>query len=166
MHRRFGELREAGTRGSAAGVENRRSHRYRDRTGEKFLPALAGESERGRGCDSGGQILPAAVPGGCLFPRCLADAALAGRGLFHIGTHGVQVVGSRDYRKQQNHCAAKSAEEHERARRVTFCWTIRTGRRRRPPPPQQVGGHQQRKPTEIKKKLHSKCPGLLPGTSY
>lgn len=104
-------------------MENRRSHRYGNRTSEKFLPALAGESERGRGCDNGGQILPAALLGRCLFPRSLADAALAGRALFHLGTHGVQVVGSRDYREKQNKCAAKSAEEHERARRRTFCWT-------------------------------------------
>ncbi len=59
-------------------MENRRSHRYGNRKGERFLPAFAGESERGRCCDNGGQILPAAVPGRCLFPRCLAGTALAG----------------------------------------------------------------------------------------
>jgi len=101
-------------------VENRRSHRYGNKTGEKFLPAIAGESERGRGCDNGRQILPAAA-GRCLFPRCLADAALAGRELFHLGAHGVHIVGSRDYREQQNQCAGKSAEEQERALRRTFC---------------------------------------------
>lgn len=36
---------------------------------------------------------------------------------FHLGPHGVQVVGSRDHGKQQHENAAESASEDERARR-------------------------------------------------
>jgi len=72
-------------------MENRRHHRQRKRTGEKFQPAYAGESDRGRGGDNGRQILAAALPG--RSHRGLADTALARRRFFHLGAHGVQVVG-------------------------------------------------------------------------
>ena len=75
--------------------------------------------------------------------------------LFHLGSHGVQVVGGRDYREQQNQCAAESADKDERSPCRTSCRTTRTGRRS-PVPPQQTGGQQQGEPTEIKKKLHTK----------
>jgi hypothetical protein len=34
--------------------------------------------------------------------------------LFHLGSHGVQVVASRDYGEEQNERAAQNAEEDER----------------------------------------------------
>jgi len=154
--RRFSELPEAGAWRSAAGAEDRGSHGHRKRCDEKFQPALASESERGHGCDHSGQILPGAVPDRSLSHGCLADTTLTGRGFFHLGPHGVQVVAGRDHREQQNECAAESAHEDDRA----CCRTIRTGRRI-PLPPQQPSGQQQREPTEIKKKLHTKYPGRL-----
>lgn len=83
--------------------------------------------------------------------------------LFHLGPDGVQVVGGRDHREQQNQGAAESANEDERAPRRASYQTTRSGRRS-PVPPQQTGGNQQREPTEIKKKLHTKWPGLLKET--
>jgi len=59
-------------------MENLRSHRYGNSKGERFLPAFAGESERGRCCDNGGQILPAGVPGRCLFPAVWQAPRLPG----------------------------------------------------------------------------------------
>ena len=41
---------------------------------------------------------------------CMAEGAL---GLFHFRPHGVQVVGSGDYRKQQNKSTAKNAQEEK-----------------------------------------------------
>jgi hypothetical protein len=84
--------------------------------------------------------------------------------LFHLGSHGVQVVAGRDYRKQQNYYAAESAKENERVRRQTFCWTTGSGRSS-PLPPQQPSGQQQREPTEIKKKLHTKRTGAREDTA-
>jgi hypothetical protein len=80
--------------------------------------------------------------------------------LFHLGPHGVQVVGGRDYREQQNECAAESAEKDERTRRRASCRTSQNSRRS-PSPPQQTGGQQQGEPTEIKKKLHTQYKALL-----
>jgi hypothetical protein len=77
----------------------------------------------------------------------MAEAALR---LFHLRSHGVQIIGSRDHREQQNQRASKNTNEAER--------TASRGRSS-PLPPQQNAGHQQRKPAEIKKKLHAKCLG-------
>jgi len=71
--------------------------------------------------------------------------------LFHLGAHGVQVVAGRDYRKQQNECAAESAKENELGRCRTSDGTSQSS----PTPPQQPRGQQQREPTEVKKKLHT-----------
>ena len=78
--------------------------------------------------------------------------------LLHLGSHGVQVVSGRDHGEQQHECAAESAEEDQRAHRRTSCRTPRTGRRS-PSLPQQISWQQQGEPAEIKKKLHTKCPG-------
>ena len=77
----------------------------------------------------------------------MAEAALR---FFHLRPHGVQVVGGRNHGKQQNQRAAENANEDE--------GTMGSSRRS-PLPPQQKGGHQQREPTEIEKKLHTKCRG-------
>jgi len=103
-----------------------------------------------------------------MSPRMKCASAMAGMAesavrLFHLGSHGVQIVGGRDHGKQQHENAAESAHEDERARRRTSCRTIRTGRSS-PSPPQHIGGQQQREPTEIKKKLHTKRPVLLEDT--
>ena len=86
----------------------------------------------------------------------MAEGALR---LFHLGSHGVQVVADRDHGEQQNKYAAESAQEDERVRCRTSCWNTPTGRSS-PSPPQQISGRQQGEPTEIKKKLHTKCPGV------
>jgi hypothetical protein len=164
MDRRFDELSEAEARRSAAGAENRRRRRQRKRNGEKLLPGLAREANRGRGCANGGQTLPAAMRDGSLFPGCLADAAFAGRGFFHLGAHGVQIVGGRDHRKQQNNYTSEDAKEDERMRRRLFCSTTRAVRAK-PLPPQQIGRQQQRKPAEIEKKFHAKCAILAQGNT-
>ena len=83
--------------------------------------------------------------------------------LLHLGPHGVQVVGGRDYGKQQHKNASESANEDERSRRRTSFRITPTGRKN-VLPPQQPRGQQQRKPAEIKKKLHLKCQGPLEET--
>ncbi len=88
--------------------------------------------------------------------RALVVAPEGAFRLFHLGPHGVQVVAGRNHWKQQNKCAAESAQENERVRRRT----IGSGRRS-PLPPEQPAGQQQGQPTEIKKKLHTKRPGSL-----
>jgi hypothetical protein len=153
--RRFSGLRDERARRSAAGAENRGRHGCRKRNGEKFVPTLAAESERDRSGDNRGQILPGAVPDRGLLHGCLADAALARRGFLHLGTHGVQVVASRDHREQQNEYAAENADQDERRSRGTSCLTIRAGQKS-PLPPQQIRGQQEGQPAEIKKKLHTK----------
>jgi hypothetical protein len=80
----------------------------------------------------------------------IASMAKAALGLFHLRPHGVQIVGGRDHGEQQNQCAAQNASEGQ----GTTC-----GRRSTPSSPQQDAGHQQRKPAEIKKKLHTKIFG-------
>jgi len=87
----------------------------------------------------------------------MAEMAERAFRLFHLGPHGVQVVAGRNHGKQQNQRTAESANEGERARR-----TIRRGRRNSSPP-QQPRGQQQGEPAEIKKKLHTKCPGPYGG---
>jgi len=78
--------------------------------------------------------------------------------LFHLGSHGVQVVTGRNHGKQKNQHAAQSAHECDRAYSRTSRRATRSGRRCSLPP-QQPRGQQKRKPAKIKKKLHRKCPG-------
>ena len=77
----------------------------------------------------------------------LAHRAFADGGIFHLGPHRVQIVRSRNHRKQQNQRASESEQTLQRGQPAH--------RSRSPaPPPQPVGRKRQQQPCEIEQQLH------------
>ena len=109
------------------------------------MPALL---KQNRTIRIGGQRgLCLALRGGESLPARLADAALADRGLFHLCTHGPEIVGGRDHREQDHQHASQGQQ------------TLNGGepaRSRRAPAaaPQQVCGQRQQQPGEVEKQFH------------
>jgi len=86
-------------------------------------------------------------PGGILIASCLAYGALAVGRVFHLGAHRVQIVRSRDYRKQQNQHASEGQQTLQRtdpAREPRSC----------APPPQPAGRQRQQHPRKIEQQFH------------
>jgi hypothetical protein len=86
-------------------------------------------------------------PARTLLASSLPHRSLARCRFFHLGAHRVQIVSSRDHRKQQNQYTSQSQQTLQRTQPA-----LRT----RAPPPQPVSRQRQQNPHEIKKQLHHK----------
>jgi len=87
-------------------------------------------------------------PSRILIASSLPHRALAGGRLFHLGPHRVQIVRSRDHRKQQNQHASQGQQTLQRS------YPSRQPRSR-VPPPQPVSRQSQQYPREIEQQFHT-----------
>jgi len=89
----------------------------------------------------------------------LAHGALADGGVFHLGPHRMQIVRSRDHRKQQNQHASQGQQTLQR-----------THRSRQPhsrvAPPQPVSRQRQQHPREIEQQFHAVQSKAANGTDF
>jgi hypothetical protein len=144
---------------SAAGADKRWSDGRRKRRSEKFQPIQAFEFRQRCCSDDGSQIVRAAVRNRSTIRGRVGDTTLAEREFFHLRAHGVQIVRGGNNREQQKYRAGKRAQEdkrrHCRAPGNPSCGTAGNVRGTTLAP-EQISGQQQRKPTKVKKKLHTK----------
>ncbi len=161
--RQLGGLCEMRAGRSAAGADKRWSDGRRKRRSEKFQPVQALEPRQRCCSDDGSQIVGVAVRNRSTICARLGNTTLAERGFFHFRAQGVQIVRGGNNREQQKDRAGKRAQEDKRR----YCRALgdpsrgTDGEGRGTPlPPKQISGQQQRKPTKVKKKLHTK--GLMP----
>ncbi len=103
---RSGKLPEERRR-RAPGVENTRPHqRRKPHSGNIKICNLRSETPRPTGYD-GWRPLQSVNRTRTLLAGRLSHCALVGGRVFHLGPHGMQIVGSRDHRKQQNQGASQ-----------------------------------------------------------
>ena len=141
------ELPEEGTRRRPASVERARPRQRRQTCNRNFKPSNFRSNQPHRTRHHGRRPLQTVYPSRILFASRLPHRALAGSRLFHLGPHGMQIVRSRNHRKQQHQSASQGHQTLQRthpARRSQI----------RVPPPQPVSRQRHQHPHKIEQQFH------------
>jgi hypothetical protein len=143
----FCELPEEGNRRCAAGMDQRRPRQNRRTNNPNFQQLNFRSNQPHRIRHRRRSSLHPVDPGRTLIAARLAHRPLARGRFFHLGPHCVQIVRSRDHRKQQNQHAPQRQQTLKRS--YPACQP-----RFRIPPPQPVSRQRQQHPRQIEQQFH------------